>query len=269
MPGITPEARAEFRKITGYQKMIDDNVEEATFRKSITDRLINLKQEIDDLTPEEKVALTPSSPEITEFGRLSTHFVSGDDIANIDNLYKQALNEKDYVKRDLLEGDFGCEKEMRQLWASDPLSYSKYARRQAYPYLIDHLYAWYGLENPTGGGPFDVPYNPTMVAGMRAPMSSCPTQYCDPDNGFLYGAVYYNAHAGPWGLGTGLGTSSANPCQEYIGVVWFSLPNDDNESGTADISGLSPGGACVDGSCWDPNNCGVVTRGFEKVFGVY
>ncbi|MBU0612145.1 hypothetical protein KKB58_01840, partial [Patescibacteria group bacterium] len=263
MPGVTTEARAEFRKIEGYQKMIEDNIEETTFRKSIITRLISLKQKIDTMTQTEKDALTSSSPIVTEFGRLSAYFVSGDDIAKVDNLYKEALDEKNYVKGDLLEGEFGCEKEIFNLWKNDLATFKKYARRQAYPYPIDHFYAWYGWDNPGGSGPYNVPYN----AGDAKKMST-PTQFggTDPNNGFLFGAVYYNSHAGPWNLGT-----SYLPCAEYIGVVSLSKKNakktgwlegDDEEGDTTDIGGLNTSDSPA-------NTCGVVTRGFEKIFNVY
>lgn len=122
MPGVTKEAATEFNKIPGYQQIIDNNNNEIILKKSIIDRLGALKQKIDALnthlasgqiTPEQYDSnFTPTSPNITEFSRLSRDMVSGSDIANVDNLSQQATGEKDYVYKDLLKGPFGCEQDL-------------------------------------------------------------------------------------------------------------------------------------------------------------
>jgi hypothetical protein len=254
MPAVTTEARVEFEKIAGYEQIIADNVKKIAFLKGITTRLTNLKQDIDGLSDEEKSALDSSSNEITEFGELSSYLVSGDDIANIDRLSKEALHEKDYVKNYLLEGDSGCEKEMFNLWKTDPSTYSTYARRQVYPYPIDHLYAWFGLENPNGGGPYSVSYNDPNV-DIKAMLKPRFLGGTDGNDGFLFGTFYYNAHAAPsW--------SCSDPLVKYIGTpVSLSMKN-----GDGDIGGIGAGGN--EGGEYK-NDCGVVTRGFEKMFHVY
>lgn len=280
MPGVTMEARAQFQKITGYEQIIGNNVKEISYRKGIINRLIGLKQKIDGLNSDlangavkdtsGNIAVDqqtqyeenfkPTSTIITEFARLSGYFVSGNDIAKIDNLYKQALDEKTYVKDNLLGNRKtigSCEYDMYNLWKTDPSTYSTYARRQVYPYPIDHLYAWFGLDKPEsagGGGPYNVSYNdPTVdIKAMLKPRFLGGT---DGNDGFLFGTFYYNAHAAPsW--------SCSDSSVKYIGTpVSLSMKN-----GDGDIGGIGAGGN--EGGEYK-NNCGVITRGFEKVFNVY
>jgi len=254
MPGVTLEARAEFKKIAGYEQIIQNNIDETTFRKSVITRLENFKEKIDNGTIASADLDDPSSQAVNEFARISANFVSGDDIAKIDNLYKQALDETTYVKNDLLGGDFGCEKEMHDLWKNDPATYSKYVRRQAYPYPIDHLYPGDGKE------PYDIPYNSVDIEKMITPVQFLTSGGGDPNNGFLYGSTYGNDWAG-----------SGGRCPEYIGTVALSAKNAEDKS--TDILGALQGkeGDFRDIGMESPpaDDCGVVTRGFEKIFNVY
>ena len=246
MPGITPEARAEFKKITGYQKIIENNVADTNFRKGIVTRLIAVKTKIDDATNNGTISSldlnNPASDTVTEFARLSNYFVNGDDIEKINNLSKQAVDEKNYVKGDLLEGDFGCEKFMLNLWTKNPIMYEKYARRHTYPYPKDHDY----------------------------------TIGTYPNGGFLWGSAYYS--------GTPPYPAEPLACQQaWIHDVQFTTSiasnkkgieaNEDSDTGSdvqTMIGGLWPTGYDSDGNYVGyPNTCGVIPMYFETKFGVY
>lgn len=244
MPGVTLEARAEFKKIVGYEQIIGNNVEEITYRKSIINRLIALKQDIDALPQTERDSLNPSSQIVTEFARLSGYFVSGDDIANIDNLYKQALDEKTYVKNDLVEGDFGCEKKMLDLWITDRAAYNKYVGREPYPFEIDHAYETVETVNSWA------------TPATHISWSKNPTLHIN--EGFLYGSVYYNNWAGPWSL-------PPSGCESrWIHDVRLTATNSKGDP-EPDLGGLRTSG---DDNGMYQNVCGVVLN-FERNFGVY
>lgn len=262
MPGVTLESRAEFKKIAGYQQIIENNYEDSTFRKSIITRLINLKEKIDTATNNGTINSldldNPASQTVTEFARLSTYLVSGDDIANIDNLYNQAKDEKNYVKTDLLEGAYGCEKFMQDLWTTKPIIYKTYARRQPYPFPIDHHYAPAG--NNTGPKPF-------VYSSGKTLMNEFGTNWAN--EGFLYGSVYYNNAADPYS-----GQYGTNICPEFIHTIDFYTGLSSNTSDNTDpianpgaIGGLKKYGY---GPTLD-NTCNVLTRplGFERKFGIY
>jgi len=109
MPAVAPEAEQEFKKIPGYRQIIKNNKTEIAFRKGIITRMENLKQGIDDESIKLSDLDNPISPTMTEFARLSAYFIGGNDIANVDNLYKETLDKTDYVYNDLLKGPYGCE----------------------------------------------------------------------------------------------------------------------------------------------------------------
>jgi hypothetical protein len=212
MPPVTNEARAQFDKISGYENIIKNNVDEITFRKSIITRLENLKTKIDSLTTAQKDALDASSSEIKEFGRISANLVNGDDIANIDNLSKQAQDEITYVHNDLLKGSFGCEQFLSDLSKTDPAFYNKYTGRQQYPFEV--LYPYPGSPHPM----------------------------------FLYGSVYYNDQNGTNGGHSLCSYPSACPtlyCQEFIHDVRLSIPATKENGAETDIGfGGSGGNGC-------------------------
>jgi hypothetical protein len=269
MPGVTAESRSLFENIPGYQKIIENNNNEIVFRKSIITRLGNLKQNIDDLNAQLGSGaitqnqydsnFTPTSSIVAEFARLSQYFVDGDDIANVDNLYKESISKKDYIHDDLLTGPYGCETELGKLWQNDRVAYQTYVRREPYPYPIDHLY---GPVNSTTGGPYSIPWSQGVVNSM------------DPNEGFLHFSYYYNNHGGPFDIGSNGVSPSATTgsgCNaealRYVhdfgaaADTQLSLPNSDKSGNIEDVGGLSTSGRL-------PNTCGVVLN-FEKSFAVY
>ncbi len=247
MPGVTLESRAKFRRIAGYEEIIGQNIEEIIFKKSIISRLQSFKQKIDSgiITPAELD--DPSSGAVTEFARLSNYLITGDDIGNIDNLYKQALDEKDYVKNNLVEGPFGCEKEMLDLWHNNKNVYDKYIGRQPYPFEIirsyDTVESGYGGNSPS----YNLPWSPAPVLHYN--------------EGFLFGSVYYNNWAGPWNLPSGM----SSECQRrWIHDVSLTATNSKGYP-DPDLGGLDPNG---DGNGNYQNVCGKVLN-FERNFSIY
>ena len=128
MPSVTKEAEGKFLQLKGYGKMMKNNEEKIVSMKSIIVRLDTIKKEIDKLNCQidEKCLTYPGTNEpsthinqdkynegISEwtsaFSRISAEMVSGDDIAKLDNITKQIIDEKDYIYNDLLKGPNGCE----------------------------------------------------------------------------------------------------------------------------------------------------------------
>ena len=109
LPAVAPEAAQDFLKIPGYQQIIKDNEAKIATMQDVITRLENLKQKIDDGSIPSTDFDNPTSDTMTEFVRLSNSMVTGDDIATVDNLYKETVAESNHVLNDLLEGPYGCE----------------------------------------------------------------------------------------------------------------------------------------------------------------
>jgi hypothetical protein len=157
LPAVAPEAKQEFLKIPGYKQIIENNKAEISFRKGIITRMENLKQKIDDnggpaLNPDLD---NPLSATMSEFSRLSSYFVSGDDIANVDNLYKETIDKRDYVYNDLLTGPYGCENDRGHFPDGGAWGTIDETQRMTYYPLIEKGYIPYprglgGYKNSTG-----------------------------------------------------------------------------------------------------------------------
>ena len=247
MPGVTIESRALFQKVSGYQQIVENNIEEIAFRQSIVTRLEGLKEKI-DCFEDSLCTDTKSDPEdqqtITEFARLSAYFVDGDDIANIDTLQKETEEKTAYVRDDLVRGDYGCEADMTNLFKNPQTrsKYKRYAGRQPYPFKIDHLYQ---TVNSTSVNPYDIPYSPTIG---------------DPNEGFLYGYIYHN-NQGPYSDHINGVVVPGCPADRWLGVVTLTATGAKNGSTDPDLNIIpnDPTGKSI---------CGVVLN-FERNFGVY
>lgn len=106
MPDVTPQVIGEYRKIPGFNQIIEDNIAEIAVMKSTVTKLQKLKAEVDLLDPESDTDFEPNSDIMTRFARLSSSLVDGDDISRVDRLLKQARDEKIYVEEELI---LGCE----------------------------------------------------------------------------------------------------------------------------------------------------------------
>lgn len=127
MPEVTNESANQFNKLEGYKKIFEDNNNKILSIKNIITRLETIKNEIDILngklatnslvltngnTTQQEQYETNLRPHINAFSRLSLELVSGDDIAEVDNMLKQIIDEKNYVYNDLLKGPYGCEQDL-------------------------------------------------------------------------------------------------------------------------------------------------------------
>ena len=267
MPLVTSEARSEFFRIPGYEGITDRNDEEIAFKKSVVVRLAQIKDVIDSLNQTMDTQSQDYEDEIAKwipyFARLTNDMVTGNDVARVDNLLNDLKNRFLYVQEDLLWGPGGCEAEMEFHFDNNKDAYLQYARRQPYGIQIDYLY---GTATSIDGPYAQVPWDEDVI------------QTWDPDEGFMYGAVFWNFWARPYDGGApkdsdgnpnppNLNAIAANSCPEFIGVVELSLPGPDgSDPDIKDIGGLNPGG---DPPGQRENVCGIITRRFEKIFNIY
>lgn len=123
LTSVHKDAAREFRKAKGYNIIIAENNDKIVLINGIIKRLGILKDEIDLLNSEYNKIPNPTQSDIdryeekmkpffSEFSRLSQNMVTGDDIAEVDNLSKEARDEIRYVYSDLLTGEYGCEKDL-------------------------------------------------------------------------------------------------------------------------------------------------------------
>ena len=66
--------------------------------------------------------------------------VDGNDIANINGLYEEAKDEKNYVWNDLLKGPDGCEQEIYNTWLGKNPWQISFVKRPSYPFPILYDY---------------------------------------------------------------------------------------------------------------------------------
>ncbi len=116
LPDVAKEATNDFNQLTGYNQMIKDNEDKIISLKRVVNTLEYIKKQVDDLNDsypakgDEYESLL--KPQIDAFGRLSAEMVNGADIASVDNLTKQIVDEKNYVYNTLLKGPNGCEAQL-------------------------------------------------------------------------------------------------------------------------------------------------------------
>ena len=262
MPTVTFEARAEFKKVEGYQQIIINNGKTITAVEGTITKLQGIKDDLDKLN----LRLASGSinqddynsellPIKNSFARLSISIFSGDDVASVDSLSKQAKDEKTYVHDDLLMGKYGCEKSMEKLWKTDPNTYGKYVRRQPYPLEIDHIYQPADVAIGQNVDPYDpANYKPWNQTSINDILNHVVPGTSNGREGFLFGALYYNAIAGPW---SDTGDLPAHECPPYYIDTLFTPPlNGFNTSRSQPRTDVI-------------NECGSVTRGLEQSFGVY
>ncbi|MDQ5954136.1 MAG: hypothetical protein QG583_64 [Patescibacteria group bacterium] len=109
MPDVTGLAASEYRKVKGYIQIRENNLNEIAIVNSVVSRLNALREEYGQLTQTQIEELGPSSPVIQKFARISANLVDGDDIADIVRLIGQTKDTTEYIFKDLLSGENGCE----------------------------------------------------------------------------------------------------------------------------------------------------------------
>ncbi|HEY4477958.1 MAG TPA: hypothetical protein VJB09_01645 [Candidatus Paceibacterota bacterium] len=289
MPIVTNEARNEFERIDAYKSIIDDNDDKIGLMNAIIQRLGRIKETVEDLGP----VPGPSDPNfadyenllkpfLAEFGRLTSEMVTGDDVAKMHKMLQEVEDKETYIHDDLLTGPGGCEEEMTKLFIEDRPTYSKFYRRQPYGEPIPYLYGLnvgikeksIDAKNPTTGEFYYDPRNKTAWSEQAV-------KNWNPNDGFLYGSVYWNFWARPYDGGNAYSNDGKTPnppniakikqalaqsCPEFIDVVYFSYPGGGGRP--ADIGGLEPvgGGGVIP---YGNNDCSVISRRLEKMIGVY
>jgi len=279
MPIVTNEARNEFDRIDAYKGIIEDNDDRIGLMLAVIQRLGRIKETIEDLGPQPDPT-DPAfedyendlKPFIAEFGRLTGEMVTGDDVAKMHKMLQEIEDKETYIHDDLLTGSGGCEEEMIKLYDDVPdgrALYSKFYRRQPYGEPIPYLYgAEVGDKTREVANPHD-----------KTAWSEQAVKNWNPNDGFLYGSVYWNFWARPYDGGNAYGGSDGktpNPpnltkirngsCPELIDVVYFSYPGGGGLP--ADIGGLDPvgGGEIIP---YGSNDCSVISRRLEKLIGIY
>ena len=281
MPLVTEQARKEFQKIDGYESIIQENTEDIAIKKSMVVKLSELKDNLDNLDKSDPNYEENLKPFIFLFAILSKSMVTGDNVAAADNILKEAVSQTKFVWDNLIKGPTGCEKESEELFKNDYLTYSKFYRRQPYPYPIDHLYN----QTDNKQGPWHIPWSEESVEKMS------------PNEGFLFGTVYFNRWSRPYdggrqsflssddfkklpppdiaNIGINLTNYRNNSCPELFDTVELSHPSvfvdTDIWSEQADTGDYYDLDLYLGGrdNGFAENNCGVVTRKFEKNFGIY
>ncbi|MBS3904984.1 MAG: hypothetical protein KGZ39_06630 [Simkania sp.] len=287
MPVVTNEARNEFDRIDAYKGIIEDNDDRIGLMLAVIQRLGRIKETIEDLGPQPDPT-DPAfedyendlKPFIAEFGRLTGEMVTGDDVAKMHKMLQEIEDKETYIHDDLLTGPGGCEEEMTKLFIEDRPTYSKFYRRQPYGEPIPYLYGInvgikeksIDAKNPTTDEYYYDPRNKTAWSEQAV-------KNWNPNDGFLYGSVYWNFWARPYDGGNAYGGSDGktpNPpnltkirngsCPELIDVVYFSYPGGGGLP--ADIGGLDPvgGGEIIR---YGSNDCSVISRRLEKLIGIY
>lgn len=292
MPQVTGEARKEFSKVEGLQQMILDNGETITSVKSVVNRLNDIKNQVDELNDKLNNGLINQDdyeyelkPIINSFARMSNSIYTGDDISSADNIYKEALDEKDYVENTLLLGNYGCEAFLANLWKTDKVTYSKYVRRQPYILPIDHLYLPYVTsialnKNPHEEANWLKPWSIGHVNNIRATIAL--TNEFKKNNGaegFLYGVMYRNemnadSYLGKDALSCGTDFISFLDTPKLNGLESISRlrteAGGDHENRYMRVASVVPGTSWKKGQTpGGVNECGVVNRGLERMFNVY
>ncbi|MDQ3245066.1 MAG: glycine zipper family protein [bacterium] len=171
LPRVAPSAKKEFIKSIGYKEIISENETKIIAMDAIIKRLGKIKDTIDDLNEtynksqktqsDEDLYEQSIKPLFGEFSRISNNMVTGDDIAEIDSLAKQARDEIKYVYEDLLTGPAGCEQDLQydrqhdniaKVYGSKSWIYYASANRREYPFPI-----WYDYANFAPGEEYPIP----------------------------------------------------------------------------------------------------------------
>jgi len=174
MPLVTDEAATKYQEISGYSEMLNSNNKKIDAMNGITTRLETIKISVDQLKSnlqsgqiDQNTYDSKLSPLLSSFANISVNMVSGDDVANADNMTKQIIDEKNYIYNDLLKGPNGCEQDLLCANGGDachlPWIISD-TKRMTYPAPI--LYDYNGFsQNGVLPDPFNSGYTNNMPKG--------------------------------------------------------------------------------------------------------
>ena len=222
LPSVAKENETLFNKIPGYYKTYNNNKKTMDMINGTIARFIEIKKQVDTLNcqldPSCDVRALPSGsnthidqdaydkallPWKLAFARLSTSLYSGNDIAAVDTMTKQMVDERDYVFKNLIStSPTSCEQEMKTLYNKKPqqwLSGGDLLDRPDYP--MPHLYDY-----PNHAGTAD-----------------------DPVKGFLWFGAYVGGHGNKTPAVNMCkayevyGESSQGDCENFIGPTFISI----------------------------------------------
>jgi hypothetical protein len=193
LPPVSKEATVNFNQLTGYYQMIKNNENKIASLKTTVGILGEIKDAVDDLNAKYKnssgqfISLEAESAyenelkaQINAFGRLSSDMVNGDDIASIDNMYKQIIDRKNYIYNDLLKGPYGCE-----AFLQNPSNIVKFP--SAEPGVSDKNWDWSrfdvnSVKRMTYPSSLPIIYDYNALARGADIPDPDPWKYCKPSN---------------------------------------------------------------------------------------
>ncbi len=291
-PSVYIEAANEYDKVIGYSQMIKDNKATVASVTSFITQLNRIKDEVDALNgrlasgqiADQATYNTELKTYINAFGRLSVNLASGDDIANVDNLTKQIIDEKNYVYSDLLKGPLGCEKDLELNRQNLPMQiYDQQSPAYPAPILYDYrtIHAGGAIPDPWSSG-----YTNHIYKNVNYDANSS-VHYL----GFLSNFMVFDAAAN-WGKsvqdsGSGSSNNNGNAVTECFANDSLAVINpilDSNNEVACDhflVHDLFALQSCEPGAQGDPinmvayprgkagGNCGFSLRNFEKTIGIY
>lgn len=154
LPAVTGEAYNEFRKIDGYNSLVQDNNSEVTIKQGSIRRLGNIKDQITILKNnlstgaitqndfDQSIAVLKKS-----FATIAPSLAVDDDVTAVKNQTEQVIDEIAYIHNTLLKDPVvGCE--------ADVANVPAFSRVRAFPYPGPHLYD-YPVDG-TGDGSIDL-----------------------------------------------------------------------------------------------------------------
>lgn len=210
LPPIYKEAYKEFRKTLGYREIIKTDEDNVVIFDGIIKRLSHIKDDIDTLNErllENKISSAEYEaklkPYFNEFSSVSKNMITGDEIAEVDNITKQAKEEVKYVYEELLTGQYGCEKYLENDNSQHPYFkahpeltdkswHIKSSRRKSYPFYLWYDYNLLGPNEKIPTLPIDIMDKYNIV---KIPDNKMPSLLQDNGPGFL-SSVYYSHSKG-------------------------------------------------------------------------
>lgn len=200
---VYKEAAKEFRKTLGYKEIIKTDEANIVLFDGIIKRLSHIKDDVDLLN--ERLATNKISsaeyeakikPYFNEFSSVSKNMITGDEIAEIDIITKQAKEEMKYVYEELLKGEFGCEKYLENdneehpyfkahPELTDKTYWIKNMRRKSYPFYLWYDYNILGANETIPTLPKDIMEKYNIYQTVSHPINKMPGLLQDSGPGFL------------------------------------------------------------------------------------
>ena len=258
LPAVAKEAAVNFNQARGYEQMIVNNENRIALFKTTINLLTEIKGKVDALNAKYKTldgqfySGNPGTEEayenelkvqINEFGRVSASMVNGDDLASTDNLLKQIIDKKDYLYKNLLKGEYGCEASLEKSQIKFPGFGSLPGERQQYNWSnFDAL----SVKRMTYPFPILYEYESSSQYGP----------------GFLSFVLFSSTHTDHDGKGGG--GDRRGPERLYVADLF---PHQGGQESRFRHLGTISDKMVQDG--WQGSSCSVCNGVFENIIGVY